>query len=84
MMWLPLVTKYSSEIGKSDNFQLYFQNKMACKLAIQCNIVYGFLMGSLSEDTIDVDLKVHTLEGIHTFKKIIRPRLPDAVIGELK
>ena len=41
---------------------------MACELAMQCNLEYGFLMCALPEDMIDVDQKVCTLKGIHTFK----------------
>ena len=36
---------------------------------MQCDLMYGFLKCALQEDTIDVDLKVHTLKGIHTFRK---------------
>ena len=39
---------------------------MACKLSTNCNLI---LSCNLSEDTIDVDLRVHTLWGIHTYKK---------------
>ena len=42
---------------------------MVCKLAIQCNVVYGFIKCALPEDMINVDLMIHTLNGIHTFKK---------------
>ena len=45
---------------------------MACKLSMQCNVVYGFLKCALPEDTIVVDLKFHTLKGIHTFKKDVK------------
>ena len=36
---------------------------------MQCGLVYGFFKCALPEDTIDVPLKVHTLKGIHTFRK---------------
>ena len=42
---------------------------MTCKLAMQCNLVFRFLKCALPEDTIKMDCKVHTLQGIHTFKK---------------
>ena len=42
---------------------------MACELATNCDLISGILTSSLPEDTIDVDLKVHTLWGIHTYKK---------------
>ena len=42
---------------------------MACKLAMQCNLIYGFLRCAIQEDMIDVHLKVCMLKGIHTFKK---------------
>ena len=42
---------------------------MACELAMQCNFKFRFLKCALPEDMINVNLKVHTLKGIHTFKK---------------
>ena len=42
---------------------------MACKLLMQCDLILGILKFTLPEDTIDLDLKIHTLRGIHTFKK---------------
>ena len=42
---------------------------MVCELSMQCDLVYRFLKYALPEDAIDVDLKVCTLKGIHTFKK---------------
>ena len=42
---------------------------MGCDLAANCNFLFGFFSGTLPEDTIDVDLTVHTLPGIHTFRK---------------
>ena len=42
---------------------------MACKLLMQCNLVFGILNCKLPEDTIDVVLKVHTLRRIHTFRR---------------
>ena len=42
---------------------------MASELSTQCDLYYWFLRYALPEDTIEVDLKVYTLMGIHTFKK---------------
>ena len=42
---------------------------MACKLVIQCDLVFGFVKCAIHEDTIDADLKAHALKDIHTFKK---------------
>ena len=42
---------------------------MAWALTVQCHLVYQFIKCALPGDTIDVDLKVHTLKGIHMFKK---------------
>ena len=39
------------------------------KLAAKCDLIFGILTCNLPQDTIDVDLKVHTLLGIHTYKK---------------
>ena len=36
---------------------------------MQCNLVYGFLKCTLSDDMIDVGLKVCMLKGNHAFKK---------------
>ena len=43
--------------------------EMACELSMQHDLVFGILKCTLPEDTIDVDLKVHTLWGIHTYGK---------------
>ena len=42
---------------------------MACNLATNCNFLFWLFTCSLLEDTIDVNLMVHTLRGIHTFRK---------------
>ena len=42
---------------------------MACELSTQCDLIFGSLKYTLPEDTIDVDLKVHTLRGIHAYRK---------------
>ena len=56
---------------------------MAYKLSMWSNLVYGFLKCALPEDTIDVDLKVYTLKGIHTFKKDYKsPKPSNVVCGE--
>ena len=42
---------------------------MVSDLAANCNFLLGYFTCSLLEDTIDVDLTVCTLKGIHTFRK---------------
>ena len=42
---------------------------MACELSANCDLIFGILSCNLPEDTIDVDLNVQTLQGIHTYKK---------------
>ena len=42
---------------------------MACNLAPQCSFLYGFFQCDLPEDTIDVEITVRTLKGIHNFRK---------------
>ena len=42
---------------------------MVCGLSKQCDVVFECLKYALREGTIDVDLKVCTLKGIHTFQK---------------
>ena len=42
---------------------------MACKLSANCDLIFGILSCNLLEDTIDVDLKVCTLLGIHMYNK---------------
>ena len=39
---------------------------------MQCDLVYEFLKCALPEYTINVDLEVHTLKGIHTFRKVYK------------
>ena len=48
---------------------------MACKLSTQCDLILWILKCALPEDTIDVDLKFHTLRGIHTFRKDSRTQI---------
>ena len=48
---------------------LRYTSRMACKLLMQCDLIFGFLKCALTEDTINVDLQVCTLKGIHTFWK---------------
>ena len=43
--------------------------EMACDLEPTCNFLFGFFMCTLPEDMNDVDITVHTLKEIHTFKK---------------
>ena len=42
---------------------------MACKLSANCNHIFGILSCNLLEDTIDVDLKVHTYWGYTLTKR---------------
>ena len=42
---------------------------MVCDLAPKCNFHFGYFSCNLPEDTIYVDITVHTLKGIHTFRK---------------
>ena len=42
---------------------------MACDLAANHNFLFGFFLCTLPEDMINVDIKVHTLWGIHIFRK---------------
>ena len=42
---------------------------MACKLSTPCDLILRILSCTLPEDIIDVDFKVHTLSGMHTYKK---------------
>ena len=41
---------------------------MACVLTPQCNFPYKYFQCQLPEDTIDVEVTVWTMKGIHTFK----------------
>ena len=50
--------------------QYRYFSRMACDLAPQCNILYGFLQCQLSEDTIDIEIMMRTMKGILTFKKV--------------
>ena len=42
---------------------------MACEMSTECDLIFGILKCTLPEDTIDMDLKVHTLWGIPTYRK---------------
>ena len=42
---------------------------MACNLAPQCKFLYGHFQFDIPEDTIDVEITVQTLKGIHNFRK---------------
>ena len=43
--------------------------EMASKITPNCNVILGVLKCNLPKDTIDVDLKICTLQGIHTYKQ---------------
>ena len=42
---------------------------MACKLSANCDLIFCILSCNLPENTIDMGLKVCTLQGIHMYKK---------------
>ena len=42
---------------------------MACKMKPGCGFLFGFLWCSLPRDTIDVELTVQMVQGIHTSRK---------------
>ena len=66
MTWFPLASNDSPETAYIWKDIL---PEMACELAANCDLIFGILTCSLPEDTIDMDLKVHTLWGIHTYEK---------------
>ena len=41
---------------------------MDCKLNPQCNFLYRFFKCNLPDDTIDMEITVRTLKGIHKFR----------------
>ena len=42
---------------------------MACDLKPSCDSLFGYFCCALPEDTIDIELTVRTVKGIHTFWK---------------
>ena len=46
---------------------------------MQCDLFFGFLKCALTEDTIDVDLKVHTLIGKHTIRKDYKSQMTKCI-----
>ena len=42
---------------------------MVSKITPNCDLILGILKCNLSKDTIDIDLNIHTLRGIHSYKK---------------
>ena len=42
---------------------------MACNLKPTCDFIFGFLRSTLSVDTLDIQLMIRTVQGIHTFRK---------------
>ena len=42
---------------------------MACILMLQCTFVHGYFRYLLPEETVDIEVKVRTMKGIHTFKR---------------
>ena len=57
---------------------------MACDLAPQCNFLYEFFQCNLPEDTIDVEVTVRTLRGIHNFRKTMPHNCPHVACEEHK
>ena len=49
--------------------QYRYFSRMAYNLAPQSNFLYGFFQCQLLEDTIDIEITVRMMKGIHTFKK---------------
>ena len=42
---------------------------MTCVLMPQCNFFYGYFQCQLLKDTIDIEMTVQTIKGIHKFKR---------------
>ena len=42
---------------------------MACILMPQCNFVHRYFRCLLPEETVDIEVKVKTMKGIHTFRR---------------
>ena len=57
---------------------------MACKLSTNCNLIFGILSCTLPEDTIDVDLKIHTLWWYILTKRTGVHKSLSAALGELR
>ena len=49
-------------------YQIFFQ-KMTCDLAPQGNFLYVFFQCALPEETVDMEIMVQTLAGIHNYRK---------------
>ena len=47
--------------------KLIFQ--MACLLHLQCNFLHGYFRCQLPVETVDVEVKVQMMQGIHTFRR---------------
>ena len=45
------------------------RERMACDLAPNCNFLFSYFSGTLLKDMIDIDITMHMLKGIHTFRK---------------
>ena len=58
--------------------------EMAYDLVLQCNFLYGLFHCDLPEDTIDVEINVHTLRGNITLEKTMPHNCPCVVHGEHK
>ena len=42
---------------------------MASQINLVCDFASGYLQCDLPENTVDIDLKIHTIRGIHTYKE---------------
>ena len=65
MTWFTLASKSPHETAQDITDIL---PEVACDLAANCSFLFSF-SNNLPEDTIDIEMMVHTLQGIHTFKK---------------
>ena len=54
---------------------------MPCDLAPNCNYLFRYFSCTLPGDMVDVDITMHTLKGINTFRKAEAPRYPGVVHG---
>ena len=42
---------------------------MACKLRPECNFLHGYFRCQLHVETVDVEVKVKAMQGIHMFRR---------------
>ena len=46
---------------------------MACILKPECNFRHGYFRCLLLEETVDIEVKIKTMRGIHTFRRPDNP-----------